>query len=260
MKRMISIALAVLLAVALWACGAEEANVDAETTEATTLESTVSTEEVSTVGETESISETTTTTTAATTTAKPTIPTASLKQSPKTFTKDTLWGVISAGNYYEQVAIGKTFQYTGSGINWAWNVQKNTQYSTDDGGQIFYHLFITQDGKQQINFNIDFEANGIVGGFTKTCVLQPTISGNDVKFSPGKAELHEKQKFSVTVSGFFMLEYAAMTEWEEAADIYDNGTLIGLVLSQAEVNEFFATGKIARYGNYDFSGLNELSA
>jgi len=31
-----------------------------------------------------------------------------------------------------------------------------------------------------------------------------------------------------------------------------------MVLSEKEVDEYFATGKIAKYGDFDFSGLKEL--
>ena len=266
--KCLSIVFALLLALSFFGCGSKEAAVEAgETTEVATA----TTGEVTTEPETESTSEASPTTeeptearttasttaktqTAATTAKSDSYPSVQLKQSPQTYEADG-WFYTTATNYYGDANIGSTFQYGGSAFpDIGINIPVNTKIGTkagDDGG---YALFITKDGTQTINYS----SEGAMGTFQYS-IFSASINGNDVAFKPGKVIDTNEFGAKVKVSGFFLVEVYAQFGTDEGVN--GRSTLMpgtGLVLSEKEVDEFFATGKIAKYGNFDFSGLKDL--
>ena len=259
MKRAIALALALLFAVALFGCGAKEASTDpSETTEATTIMLEVTTEETieSTTAETTTEEATIPSTTSkATTTTKTTaFPTVQLKQSPQTYENDS-WFYTKATNYYGDANIGSTFQYAGSAFpDISISIPVNTKIGTKAGDDGSYALFITKDGTHTISYS----SEGAFGTL-QYCVFNASINGNDITFKPGKVIDPNEFKLNVKVSGFFLVEAYAQFGTDEGMN--GRSTLMpgtGLVLSEKEVDEFFATGKIAKYGNFDFNGLNDL--
>jgi len=260
MKRAIALAMALLCIASLFGCGTKEVSADAdETIEATTtLEAT--TEELSESTSTEPTTEEATITSTAltttsiktTTTKQEDFPKVQLKQSPKTYENDS-WLSTRANNYYGEANVGSTLQFGGSAFpGISINIPVNTKMGTKAGDDVSYSLFITKDGTLTIRYFSE-------GAFStlKYSIFNASVNGNDVTFKAGKIVDPNEFELNVKVSGFFLVE--AYAEFGTDEGMNGHSTLKpSLVLSEKEVDEFFATGKIAKYGNFDFSGLNDV--
>lgn len=76
-------------------------------------------------------------------------------------------------------------------------------------------------------------------------------------FETGTPVKQHSNNFAQSVSGFFAVEVMGVREIGGAKST-TNDMLWGIVLSQKQVDEFFATGQIAEYKGFDFSGLNDV--
>jgi len=220
-----------------------EANTDEVTTEAETETTGAAEIPTTTAG---------TTTSDSTTTQATSFPAVQLKQSPSTYEKDNGSFYIKAGNYYGDASIGSTFQFTGSAFpKVTISVPANTKIGSKAGDDGAYALFITKDGSHTITYSSEGADSTL-----QYSIYTPSISGNDITFKPGKTVESNSFECKVKVSGFFLVEaYASFGSGDGRVVLYP-GT--GLVLSEEEVDEYFATGKIAKYGSFDFSGLKDL--
>ena len=163
---------------------------------------------------------------------------------------------VQAQNYYGTANIGSSFQFAGSAFpSVSIGVPANTKIGTKAGDDGYYSLFITKDGTQTITYSSEGAASSL-----QYSIYSASINGGDITFKPGKTMNSNAFECSVKVSGFFLIEVYAdfITDENGQHGLVTLFPGTGLVLSQAEVDEFFATGKIAKYGNFDFSGLNDV--
>lgn len=183
--------------------------------------------------------------------------TVKVQKTPKVYTKDP-WGdgsslVITAPNYYGDAVIGETYTVSDSALSNTNAVGGFTSLSDDFG--YGYQLFITADGTLDIEFAFEKGDEGTPSEY-QSSVFTTKRDGNNVTFETGTPIEQHSNNFAQSVSGFFAVEVMGVREIG-GANRTTNDMLWGIVLSQKQVDEFFATGQIANYSGFDFSGLND---
>jgi len=189
-----------------------------------------------------------------TTTTKPdTMP---VQKTPDVYKRDSFGDgefVITAPDYYGEVALGETYTVEESALS-ATGAVGGFKASKEDA-YFAYMLFITQDGTLDIKFAFE-KGDENTDAEYQSAVFKTERDGNDVIFKTG-IPVDQSNEFTQKVSGIFAVEVMGVRTIDGTHST-TNDMLWGIVLSQKEADEFFATEQIANYSDFDFSGLSEV--
>ena len=169
-------------------------------------------------------------------------------------TANGVQGVIE--NYVGRAPVQDYYGEIGLNGGMSFEVPK-TEYVYHDEHEFTYSLFITENGTIDIDFWVQYEGDAAGFAASRDVIFYdyaPVISGADVTFEIVNIKhlVEEPFIYRAPVSGFF---FSAGTSASKSGDEIFAEYLVGLVLSEAQVEEYRATGAIAEYPGFDWSVL-----